>query len=149
VLVERLGKAKERGARMYGEVLGYGITSDATGVGRIDPEGEGLERAMRVALERAGVDPGDVKAIWASRSGLGVADQAESKAIERVFGGDAKVIAPKLLLGEPMGAGASLALKGWQEGDEEGSPRGPVVVNSTSLGGTNFSIVLGPPEQAE
>jgi 3-oxoacyl-[acyl-carrier-protein] synthase II len=47
-----------------------------------------------------------------------------------------------------MGAGASvavaLALKGWQEGDEEGSPRGPVLVNSTSLGGTNFSIVLAP-----
>ena len=47
-----------------------------------------------------------------------------------------------------MGAGASLntalALKGWREGDEEASPKGPIVVNSASLGGTNFSIVLGP-----
>ena len=150
VLVERLGKAEERGARIYGEVLGCGITCDATGVGRIDPEGEGMERAMRVALERAGVDAADVKAVWSGKSGLGVADEAEAKAIERVLGGDVKVIAPKLLLGEPMGAGASLctalALKGWQEGDEEKSPKGPVLVNSASLGGTNFSIVLAPNE---
>ena len=58
------------------------------------------------------------------------------------------MIAPKLMLGEPMGAGASLnaalALKGWQEGDEENSPAGPVLVNSLSLGGTNFSLVLTP-----
>ena len=47
-----------------------------------------------------------------------------------------------------MGAGASLnvalALKGWQEGDEEASPKGPVLVNSVSLGGTNFSILVAP-----
>jgi hypothetical protein len=57
-------------------------------------------------------------------------------------------MAPKLKLGEPMGAGPSLstalALKGWQEGDSEKSPRGPIVVNGTSLGGTNFSVVLAP-----
>jgi 3-oxoacyl-[acyl-carrier-protein] synthase II len=57
-------------------------------------------------------------------------------------------MAPKLLLGEPMGAGASLgmalALKGWQAGDAEKSPEGPVLVNSMSLGGTNFSVLLTP-----
>ena len=150
LMVERLGKAEARGARIYGEVRGYGITSDARGVGRIDPEGEGIERAMRVALERAGVEPGQVGAVWANRCGLTIADEAESKAIERLLGSNVRVIAPKLQLGEPMGAGASLnaalALKGWQEGDEEKSPRGPVLVNSMSLGGTNFSIVLAPVE---
>ena len=55
VLVERLGAARERGARIHGEVLGYAITSDACGIGRMDPDGEGLERAMRLALERSGV----------------------------------------------------------------------------------------------
>ena len=148
IVAERLGKAKERGARVYGEVLGYGITSDAEGVGRIDPEGGGIERAMRTALERAGVDAGDVKAVWSAKTGLGMADEAESKAIERVLGADAVVLSPKLKLGEPMGAGPSLAvalaLKGWDVGDEEASPKGPVLVNGTSLGGTNFSIVLGP-----
>jgi 3-oxoacyl-[acyl-carrier-protein] synthase II len=152
VLTERLGKAQERGARIYGEVLGYGITSDAAGVGRIDPEGDGIERAMRVALERGGVAAEDVKAVWSSQTGLTVADEAEKKAIERVLSDGAKVMAPKLRLGEPMGAGASLAtalaLKGWQEGDEEGSPKGPVLVNAMSFGGTNFSILLAPVEGA-
>ena len=102
-----------------------------------------------VRIERAGVEPGQVAAVWMAKTGLTIADEAEDKAVERAFGGDVKTIAPKLLLGEPMGAGASLnaalALKGWQEGDEERSPKGPIVVNGMSLGGTNFSIVLGPP----
>ena len=148
VLVERLGQAQARGAEPYGEVLGYAVTSDALGIGRVDPEGEGLERAMRGALERAGVEPGDVAAVWATSCGLPIVDDAEAKAIERVFGDGAKVIAPKVGLGEPMGAGASLnaalALKGWKEGDADASPRGPILVNSASLGGTNFSIVLAP-----
>jgi len=148
IVVERLARARDRDARIYGEILGFAITSDAIGIGRIDPEGRGLERAMRLALERAGVEPSAVSAVWTSRCGLQVADDAEAKAIERVLGSSARVIAPKLLLGEPMGAGPSLcvalALKGWQEGDEEGSPSGPVLVNGVSLGGTNFSIVLGP-----
>jgi 3-oxoacyl-[acyl-carrier-protein] synthase II len=148
LLVERMGKASERGARVYAEVLGYGVTSDARGVGRIDPEGQGIERAMRIALERAGVEPDKVAAVWMAKTGLTAAGGAEDAAVGRVFGDDVPRMAPKLKLGEPMGAGpslnAALALKGWQEGDEEKSPRGPVVVNGTSLGGTNFSIVLAP-----
>jgi 3-oxoacyl-[acyl-carrier-protein] synthase II len=148
LVLERASQAQARGTRAYGEVLGYGITSDGIGVGQIDPEGNGMERAMQIALERAGVDAGDVVAIWANRCGLKSIDGGEAKAIERVFGGGANVIAPKLLLGEPMGAGASLvaalALKGWREGDADASPSGPIVVNSASLGGTNFSIVLRP-----
>jgi 3-oxoacyl-[acyl-carrier-protein] synthase II len=150
LLVERSGKAKERGARAHGRVLGYGITSDAAGVGRIDPEGDGIERAMRVALERAGIDAGDVKAVWSAQAGLGAADEAESKAIDKVFGGGVPVLSPKLRLGEPMGAGPSLtialAMHGWAQEDDEHSPRGPVLVNGISLGGTNFSVALAPPD---
>ncbi|MGO9977019.1 MAG: beta-ketoacyl synthase N-terminal-like domain-containing protein [Solirubrobacteraceae bacterium] len=148
LVVERLGNARQRGVRIYGELLGYGITSDARGIGRIDPEGAGLERSMRVALERAGVKPEGIVAVWANRCGLAVADAAEAKAIERLLGSDVPVIAPKLLLGEPMGAGAlvcaALALAGWQARDTERSPRGPVLINGMSLGGTNISIVLAP-----
>jgi 3-oxoacyl-[acyl-carrier-protein] synthase II len=148
IMAERHGKAEARGGRIYAEILGYSVTSDARGIGRVDPEGEGIERAMRGALERAGVEPGSVAAVWSSKTGLSVPDEAEDKAIGRVFGQDTPVMAPKLKLGEPMGAGGSLgvalALKGWQEGDEEHSPKGPIVVNSTSLGGTNFSMVLAP-----
>ena len=103
---------------------------------------------MRLALERAGVPADDVVAVWANRNGLEAADEAEAKAIDRVLGSDVPVLAPKLLLGEPMGAGAALAtalaLEGWARGDEAHSPRGPVLVNSLSLGGTNISIVLAP-----
>ncbi len=148
VVLERLGRAQHRGVRIYGELLGYAITSDARGIGRIDPEGAGLERAMRAALQRAGIAPGEVRAVWANRCGLTVADEAESKAITRVLGAEVPVLAPKLLLGEPMGAGAlacvALALEGWQRGDAARSPRGPILVNAMSLGGTNFSIALAP-----
>jgi 3-oxoacyl-[acyl-carrier-protein] synthase II len=148
LLLERLSSARERGARIYGEVLSYGITSDALGVGKIDTEGHGLERAMILALERAGVDRGDVTAVWSAASGLAPSDEAERAAIGRVFGENANVLAPKVLLGEPIGAGASLnaalALLSWQHG----RPAGPVLVNSLSLGGTNFSVLLAPFEES-
>ena len=148
IVVERLGAARARGAKPLGEIRGFAITCDAAGVGKIDTEGEGIERAMRLALERAGVSPSDVVAVWANRNGLEVADEAEARAIERLLGPAVPVLAPKLLLGEPMGAGAALAtalaLEGWSRGDDQHSPRGPVVVNSLSLGGTNIALVLAP-----
>jgi 3-oxoacyl-[acyl-carrier-protein] synthase II len=144
LVVERLSRARERGARIYGEVLGYGITSDAEGIGLIDKSGAGIERAMQLALERSGVKPEELTAVWASACGHKYADAAEREAIQRLFGQDVKVHTPKIKLGEPMGAGgalnAALALKSWEGGDG-----GPVLVNSLSLGGTNFSIVLAPP----
>lgn len=145
LILERAGAARERGAEARGELLGYGISCDGTGVGRIDPDGNGLERAMRIALESSGVAPGDVTAVWSAQTGLDVADQAEDRAIERLFGDAVRTIAPKRKLGEPMGAGASLevvlALKSWEH---EAMPRGPVLVNGTSLGGTNYSLVVAP-----
>jgi 3-oxoacyl-[acyl-carrier-protein] synthase II len=128
---------------MYGEVLGYAITSDAAGIGRIDKGGGGIERAIRLALEQAGLEPGEIAAVWANASGFRTADDAEAQAIGRVFGESANVHRPKLKLGEPMGVGgamnAALALKSWEQGAS-----GPVLVNSLSLGGTNFSVVLAP-----
>lgn len=147
ILAERLGSATARGATPYAEIAGTAITCDAEGIGRIDRDGAGLEAAMRLALERAGLEPGQVAAVWSARCGLEVVDAAEAAAIARVFGDSAPpLMAPKLRLGEPMGAAASLsvalALTGWRRGAEEGSPRGPILVNGTSLGGTNFSIAL-------
>lgn len=145
LVLERLSHAQARGARIYGEVLGYGITSDARGVAKIDPRGRGLERAMRLALEDAGITQGEVSAIWSGASGHRVADAAEATAIRRVFGDGPQQYHPKHLFGEPMGAGgalnAALALAQWQHGD--GDP-GPVLINSCSLGGTNFSLVVAP-----
>jgi 3-oxoacyl-[acyl-carrier-protein] synthase II len=145
LVLERKTVADARKARVYGELLGYGITSDAKGIGRWDRAGDGIERAMRLALEMAEVDASDVVAIWANANGLRAADRPEERAIARLFGDDANVLTPKRRLGEPMGAGAALsavlALKSWEQRDDL---RGPVVVNSLSLGGTNFSLVFAP-----
>jgi 3-oxoacyl-[acyl-carrier-protein] synthase II len=149
LLLERASHAKARGARVYGEVLGYGITSDGRGVGKFDREGQGLERAMRLALERAGLRPGDIKAIWSGLAGYRPADVAEEAAVRRLFGDSAPpLLSPRMLMGEPMGAGAALgaalAFKSWQHGGPGAPPAGPVLVNSGSLGGTHFSLVLAP-----
>jgi 3-oxoacyl-[acyl-carrier-protein] synthase II len=148
LLVERQNAAGGRGARSYGDIRGFGITSDGLGVAHVDRQGNGVERAMRLALQRAGVRLDEVVAVWASRCGLHVVDEAEAAAVERVFGPGMRLIAPKVRLGEPMGAGGALnvalALLGWQRGDETASPRGPILVNSLSLGGANVSICLAP-----
>ena len=144
LLLERLSSARARGATPHGEVSRYAITSDGLGVGKIDRDGGGIERAMRQALERAGVAAGDVTAVWSAAAGHRSADAAEAAAIGRVFGGGANVLAPKVRLGEPIGVGASLnaalALLAWQHG----GARGPALVNGLSLGGTNFSLLLAP-----
>ena len=144
LVLERLSHAQARGAKVLGEVLGYAVTSDAEGVGRINGEGRGIEAAMRAALERSGLEPGDIGKIWASACGLEVVDSAEEQAIGRVFGDGAEVVKPKLLFGEPMGMGgslnAALAVQAWRSGEEAR----PALVNSLSLGGTNISIVLAP-----
>jgi 3-oxoacyl-[acyl-carrier-protein] synthase II len=145
LVLERLSSAQRRGARIYGEVLGFGIASDGLGLGKHDRHGRGAERAMRLALERAGKKAGEVGAIWASTAGHRPADRPEELAIRRIFGEGVPVQRPKLLLGEPMGAGgaleAVLALKSWEQA---GADRKPALVNSGSLGGTHFSVVLAP-----
>ncbi|MEX2619674.1 MAG: beta-ketoacyl-[acyl-carrier-protein] synthase family protein [Egibacteraceae bacterium] len=144
LVCERHGAAAARGHIPYGEILGYGIASDGLGIGRWDPEGNGMERAMRLALEQAGLEADRIEAVYASAAGLAEADEPEAGAIRRVFGDGAEVVEVKRRLGEPMGAGgslcAALALEAFRRGDRVN----PVVVNSSSLGGTHFAVVLGP-----
>ena len=103
---------------------------------------------MRLALEHSGLAPQDVSAVWASSGGYSPADRPEDLAIRRVFGQGVPVQKPKLLLGEPMGAGgplqAVLALKAWDHPGGGVPARGPVIVNSGSFGGTHFCVVLAP-----
>lgn len=146
VLLERRSYALKRGAKAAGELLGYGIAGDGLGVGRWDPKGGGLERAMRLALDRAGLEPADVATVWSSLSGLKFADEAEQQALARIFAGRTgpEILSPKVFIGEPMGAGAvlgmALAIEGWTRGERPG----PALINSSSLGGTHFSIVVAP-----
>ncbi|MFH8842030.1 beta-ketoacyl synthase N-terminal-like domain-containing protein [Streptomyces sp. NPDC017868] len=145
LVLERRSSAERRGATIHAVLLGHATASDACGIGRWDASGDGVERAMRQALDRAGLTPRDVGSVWASAAGLAAADRPEQAAVERVFGpGGVRVEAPKRVLGEPVGAGAQLsavlAVGAWRAGGD----RRPVLVNSSSLGGTHTSLVLSP-----
>ncbi|MFZ3494426.1 beta-ketoacyl synthase N-terminal-like domain-containing protein [Streptomyces sp. 5.8] len=145
LVLERRESAERRGATIHAVVLGHATASDACGIGRWDPSGDGVERAMRQALRNAGLGPEHIATVWANAAGLSAADRPEQAAVERVFDTDrVRVEAPKRVLGEPVGAGAHLAavlaVGAWREG---GDPR-PVLVNSSSLGGTHVSLVLSP-----
>ncbi|MFF4962485.1 beta-ketoacyl synthase N-terminal-like domain-containing protein [Streptomyces sp. NPDC001222] len=145
LVLERRESAERRGAPIHAVVLGHATVSDACGIGRWDPSGEGVERAMRAALDGAGLRPEDVGAVWANAAGLAAADRPERAAVERVFDLDrVRLETPKRVLGEPAGAGAHLsavlAVGAWRDG----RTHRPVVVNSSSLGGTHTSLVLSP-----
>lgn len=145
LVLERESSARARGARVLAEFAGHATASDARGIGRWDAKGEGVERAMRQALAHAGVEPAELAGIWANAAGLERADAPEALAAGRLSGeAPCPVHTPKRTLGEPVGAGAQLAavlaLTGW----DSGLAAGPVLINSSSLGGTHISLVLRP-----
>jgi 3-oxoacyl-[acyl-carrier-protein] synthase II len=80
--------AHRRGARVYAELLGYGTTSDAFHMTAPRPDGVQAARAMRVALETAGVDPSEVDYVNAHGSSTPLNDATESRVIREVLGED-------------------------------------------------------------
>jgi len=114
MVLERLDKALDRGARIYAEILGYAANSDAFHIAIPDPEGAGATRAMRWALEDARVAPTEIDYINAHGPGTIVGDPTETKAIKAVFGDYAyqvPISSTKSMLGHALGgAGAVEAL---------------------------------------
>jgi 3-oxoacyl-[acyl-carrier-protein] synthase II len=86
IVLEDLAHARRRGARIYAELLGCGRTNDAHGIAAPHPDGRGAARAIRLALDDAGLDPGDVDYLNAHATSTALGDEVETRAIKEAFG---------------------------------------------------------------
>jgi len=106
LILEELGHALSRGARIYAEVIGYGASGDAYHISTPPPDGSGAIRCMRRCLEDAGVGADEVDYINAHGTSTYYNDLQETKAIKEVFGGHArrlKVSSTKSMIGHLLG----------------------------------------------
>ncbi|HEV8377128.1 MAG TPA: beta-ketoacyl-ACP synthase II [Candidatus Polarisedimenticolia bacterium] len=111
LILEELSGALKRGAKIYAEIAGYGLTGDAFHVSAPSADGDGPVRVMKAALEDAGVGPEAVDYINAHGTSTPAGDKVETLAIHRVFGESAKKIAvssTKSMTGHLLGAAGGL-----------------------------------------
>ncbi len=171
VILEELGHAMARGAKIYGEVKGYGLSGDAHHITAPAEDGDGGFRAMKMALERAGMNCDDIDYINAHGTSTPLGDEIELGAVKRLFGADAyelSMSSTKSSIGHLLGAaGAVEAIFGilaMNEGvvpptlnlddPSEGCdldlvprqakerPVNAVLSNSFGFGGTNATLVF-------
>ncbi|MDE1466478.1 beta-ketoacyl-ACP synthase II [Aurantiacibacter sp. D1-12] len=171
IVLEEYEHAKARGATIYAEVVGYGLSGDAYHVTAPHPEGAGAENAMRMALKKAGLEPSDIDYVNAHGTST-MADTIELAAVKRVLGDDlggASMSSTKSAIGHLLGgAGAvesifcilamrdqvvppTLNLHNPDDGTEgvdlvplaaKKREVGAVLNNSFGFGGTNASLVM-------
>ena len=111
LVLERLETARTRGARVYAEVAGYSLTCDAHHATSMPPDASGAVRAMRHALDDAGMRPEEISYISAHGTGTVTNDRLETLAIKTVFGRAAyrvPVSSVKAALGHAMGAASAI-----------------------------------------
>ena len=171
VVREEWDAATARGATILGEVLGGGSNADAHHITAPAPGGVGAITCMRLALEDAGLEPGDIRQINAHGTSTPLNDAAEAAAVAEVFGPDSvPVVSTKGVTGHALGAAGALeaaaVLLSFEHrqipptantkvlGDEMeidvvmGEPRdwepGPTLSNNFGFGGHNGSIILSP-----
>ena len=172
VVLEEYEHAKARGAKIYAEVIGYGLTGDAYHVTAPHPEGSGAFRSMQMALRKAGLNPADIDYINAHGTSTPLGDELELGAVRRLFGSAMETVSmssTKSMIGHLLGgAGAvesifcvlamrdqvappTINLEHPSEGCEgvdlvpnvaKRRPIKAVLNNSFGFGGTNASLVM-------
>jgi 3-oxoacyl-[acyl-carrier-protein] synthase II len=171
LVIEDRERAEARGATILAEVLGGASTADAYHITAPHPEGDGAERAMRLAMEDSGLAPSDVAYINAHGTGTDLNDRTEGAVIDRIFGDDQPAVSSiKGTTGHGLGASGSIEAVmviesmlrgeilpniGLDNQDPEipltdivREPRswtpGPTLSNSFGFGGHNTVLAIGP-----
>ena len=111
LILEEYEHAKARGAKIYAEMVGEGMTSDAYHMTAPDPDGKGAERVMRLAIKDAGLQPEDIDYINTHGTSTPLGDVTELKAIQRVFGNhvyDMNLDSTKSMTGHLIGAAGAV-----------------------------------------
>ncbi|HZQ12057.1 MAG TPA: beta-ketoacyl-ACP synthase II [Pseudolabrys sp.] len=111
VVLEALDHAKARGAKIYGELIGYGLSGDAYHITAPAPDGDGAFRCMTMALKRAGIAPGDIDYINAHGTSTPLGDEIELGAVQKLVGnaaGRISMSSTKSCVGHLLGAAGAV-----------------------------------------